>query len=133
MPATSVVDINALSFRTTPLGASSMNGQLVILCLLVTVARTVSASGPGVTVVTAYPGNKGPGWKQTIDVAGAVGLKHVVDFDEGGFVAHDKPTGKELQRYSTREFWQRVEPANSLNPQENPNDPRIIYDPLSER
>jgi hypothetical protein len=110
-----------------------MTGQLILLSLLVTVVQAIPALGADVIVVTRYPGNKGPGWKQTIDVAGAVGPKHVVDFDEGGFVMHDKPTGKELQRYSTREFWQKVEPAKSLDPQKDPNDPRIIYDPLSER
>ncbi len=86
-----------------------------------------------VTIVTAYAANKGPGWKQTIDVAGAVGPKHVVDFEEGGFVVHDKSTGRELQRFSTREFWRKVEPAKSLDPQTEANDPRILYDPLSER
>jgi len=29
-----------------------------------------------------------PVLEETIDVAGAVGPKHVVDFDEGGFVVH---------------------------------------------
>lgn len=66
-------------------------------------------------------------------MAGAVGPKHVVDFDEGGFVVHDKTTGRELQRFSPREFWRKVEPANSLDPQTEANDPRILHDPLSER
>lgn len=110
-----------------------MKRQVIVLSLLVTMAQAVPVVGADVTVVTAYPANKGPGWKQTIDVAGAVGPKHVVDFDEGGFVVHDKLTGKELQRYSTREFWQKVEPAESMDPQKDPNDPRILYDPLSER
>ncbi len=110
-----------------------MKRQVTVLSLLVMVAPAVPASETEVTVVTTYPGNKGPGWKETIDVAGAVGPKHAVDFDEGGFVVHDKAAGKELQRFSPREFWQKVEPAQSFDPQKNPNDPRILYDPLSER
>ena len=110
-----------------------MKRQVIVLGLLVLVGQAVPALGAEVTVVTTYPANKGPGWKETIDVAGAVGPKHVVDFDEGGFVVHDKATGKELQRFSTRGFWQQVEPAKSIDPQQNPNDPRILYDPSSER
>jgi hypothetical protein len=103
------------------------------LLTLITVVQAVPALSAEVTVVAAYPGNKGPGWKSSIDVAGAVGPEHVVDFDEGGFVVHDKLSGKQLLRFSTREFWQNVEPAKSFDPQENPNDPRILYDPLCER
>lgn len=49
-----------------------------------------------VTVVTTFPGNKGPGWKDSIDAAGAVGPHHVVDFDVAGFVVHAKSNGKIL-------------------------------------
>jgi hypothetical protein len=110
-----------------------MKQQVISLGFLVMLGHTTPAFAGDVTVVTAYPANKGPGWKQTIDVAGAVGPKHVVDFDEGGFVVHDKRTGRGLQRFSTREFWRKVEPTNSLNPQTEANDPRILYDPFSER
>jgi len=110
-----------------------MKRQVLALSLLVILDQVPSAWAADVTVVTTYPANKGPGWKQTIDVAGAVGPKHVVDFDEGGFVVHDKMTGRELQRFSPEEFWRQVEPAKSLNPQTVSNDPRILYDPLSER
>ena len=105
----------------------------IALPLLVMVARPAPALDTGVTVVTAFPANKGPGWKQTIDVAGAVGPQQAVDLDEGGFVVHDKTTGKKLQRLSPEEFWRQVEPANSLSPQTVANDPRILYDPLCER
>ncbi len=60
-----------------------MKQQLKALSLLAMLAQTAPAVAAGVATVTAYPGNKGPGCKQTIDVAGAVGPKHVVDFDEG--------------------------------------------------
>ncbi len=94
-----------------------MKRQNLSVILLLMVGQALSAVAADVTVVTTFPANKGPGWKQTIDVAGAVGPKHVVDFDEGGFVVHEKGSGKELQRFSTGEFWRNVQPANSLDPQ----------------
>jgi hypothetical protein len=44
-------------------------------------ARTLVAEGDGVSIVRSFPGNTGPGWKDSIDVAGAVGPRHVVSFD----------------------------------------------------
>lgn len=111
----------------------SMKPQVIALSLPLLLGHASFARAAEVAVVTAYPANQGPGWKQTTDVAGAVGPKHVVDFDEGGFVVHDKPTGKVLQRFSPREFWRQVEPAQTLIPQTEANDPRILYDPLTER
>jgi hypothetical protein len=96
-------------------------------------ARALSAVGDDVSLVRSFPGNKGPGWKDSIDVAGAVGPRHVVSVDVAGFVVHDKATGKVLRQLSTREFWQRVEPAGTLLPQKDANDARMLYDPLSER
>lgn len=93
----------------------------------------VPETSADIEVVRAFQGNKGPGWKQSIDVAGSVGPEHVVDFDVAGFVVHDKLTGKVLNRLSSQEFWQQVEPAGQLVPQANANDARIIYDPLSKR
>src|SRR5262245_7665935 len=96
-------------------------------------SRTVLAVGDDVRIVRSFPGNKGPGWKDSIDVAGAVGPRHVVGFDVAGFVVHDKESGKVLQQLSTREFWQSVEPVGKLIPQTVANDARMIYDPLAER
>jgi hypothetical protein len=96
-------------------------------------------TGPGrsiedeIQVVRWFPCNKGPGWKDSIDVAGAVGPQHVVGFDVAGFVVHDKTSGKVLQRLTMREFWERVEPVGKLVPQKESNDARLLYDPLSER
>lgn len=95
--------------------------------------QPVGGHGGEVTVVTTFSGNKGPGWKDSIDVAGAVGPRHVVSFDVAGFTVHDKATGSVLQRLSPAEFWQHVNPVRTLVPTANPNDARIIYDPLSER
>lgn len=91
------------------------------------------APAGGIVIVSTFEGNRGPGWKATADISGAVGPNHAVSFDAGGFTAYDKATGKALQHLSPREFWNRVEPAHSIDPQKEPNDPKIIYDPLSQR
>ena len=103
-----------------------MKRQMIILSLLVIAGQTIPAFGAEVAVVNAYPANKGPGWKSSIDVAGAVGPRHVVDFDVAGFVVHDKASGEILRQLSTREFWQRVQPAGMLVPQKDANDIRSL-------
>src|SRR5262245_55651061 len=120
-----IIDSIALARAIPGTGASA--NEVAVL------ARTLLAVGDDVRIVRSFPGNKGPGWKDSIDVAGAVGPRHVVDFDVAGFVVHDKANGKILRQLSTREFWQRVEPAGKLVPQKDANDARMLYDPLSER
>lgn len=108
----------------------------VVMCFCLPLAAFVSeipVRGDDVAVVHAFSGNQGPGWKASIDVAGAVGPQHVVDFDVAGFVVHDKRSGEVLWRLTTRDFWQQVEPAGTLVPVQNANDARLLYDPLSER
>src|SRR5262249_53677877 len=75
-------------------GTSASTGDVAFL------ARTLLAVGDDVRIVRSFPGNKGPGWKDSIDVAGAVGPRHVVDFDVAGFVVHDKVSGKILRQLS---------------------------------
>jgi hypothetical protein len=58
---------------------------------------------------------------------------HVVDFTVGGFTVHDEATGKVLRHLSQREFWNKVEPPNSIDPQKDANDPWMLYDPQSQR
>jgi len=106
---------------------------LTFLTLMALSTQTVQATASDVAVVQSFPANKGPGWKSSIDVAGGVGLRHVVDFDVAGFVVHDKENGKVLLRRSTREFWEQVEPIGTLVPQTDANDARMLFDPLSER
>lgn len=86
----------------------------------------------GVTVVSTFPADRGPGYKMVPDTQGAVGPKHVVDFNGLNFVVHDKETGKVLVRKSQREFWAGVEPAGTLIAP-NPWDPRFLYDSTSGR
>src|SRR5262245_4722809 len=105
----------------------------VVLVTLFTGTASAADTEAAPRVVLSFPGNKGPGWKDSIDVAGAVGPRHVVGFDVANFVVHDKETGKVLRQLSTREFWQSVEPAGKLVPQKDANDARMLYDPLSDR
>jgi hypothetical protein len=107
--------------------------HILVLSVLGLVGQSIQARAADVEVVSTFEGNKGPGWKPAADAQGAVGPKHVVDFTEGGFTAHDKATGKVLRHFSQREFWNKVEPANSIDPQKYPNDPWMLYDPVSER
>jgi hypothetical protein len=88
------------------------------------------ALGAEVEIVSNIEGNRGPGWKSAANVMGGVGPKHVVDFTIGGFTVHDKATGKVLRHLTQREFWQHVEPAGSLVPVKEANDPWMVYDPL---
>src|SRR5262245_15240157 len=86
-----------------------------------------------VEVISKFEGNKGPGFKPAANVMGGVGPKHVVDFTISGFTIHDKMTGKVLRHWTQREFWSRVEPAKTLNPQADANDPWMVYDSISDR
>jgi hypothetical protein len=85
------------------------------------------ARAADVEVVATFEGNKGPGWKAAANVMGAVGPSHVVDFTEGGFTVHDKATGKVRRHLSQHEFWSQVEPAGSVVPQKDANDPWMVY------
>jgi hypothetical protein len=85
---------------------------------------------PGVTVLTAFPGDTGPGPKDAPDNSGAVGANHVVDFTNANVVIHDKKTGKVIRRMTQTEFWKNTKPAFDFP---KLNDPRLLYDPLSKR
>jgi hypothetical protein len=89
-----------------------------------------TATDPGVTVVTTFPGDTGPGPKDAPDNSGAVGPNHVVDFTNAHVVIHDKKTGKVIRRMTQTEFWKATKPAFDLP---KLNDPRLLYDPLSKR
>src|SRR5262245_37319001 len=109
-----------------------MMRNLVILILVGVVGESIAARAADVEVVAAVEGNRGPGWKAAANVMGAVGPNHIVDFTVAGFTVHDKATGKVLRHLSQREFWNKVEPAISIDPPKA-NDPWMVYDPLSQR
>src|SRR5262245_30925571 len=104
---------------------------VALLLALITGNRVLAESE--VEVITTFEGNKGPGFKPAANVMGGVGLKHVVDFTISGFTVHDKSNGAVLRHWTQREFWSRVEPANSLIPEADANDPWMVYDSLSDR
>lgn len=101
------------------------------LLTVVLVPKTF-VSAADVTVVAKFPADKGPGYRKFApDAAGAVGPNHTVVLDDRAFVVHDKATGKVLQDLTQHEFWLQVQPAKTLDLQAN--DPRLLYDPLTQR
>jgi hypothetical protein len=95
-------------------------------------APMVSARAADVTVVTNFPADKGPGYrKPNPDAAGAVGPKHTAVLDDRAFVVQDKATGQILQNDTQHDFWLKVLPAKAFDLQAN--DPRLLYDPITER
>lgn len=105
----------------------------VLLSFLLAPVAAVSARAAEIRILSKFEGNRGPGWKAAANVMGAVGPRHVVDFTVAGFTVHDKATGKTLRHLSQREFWKQVEPAHSIEPRNEANDPWMVYDPVSER
>lgn len=103
---------------------------LALAVLLIALAPTVQADD--VTIVKAFPADKGPGYRKPApDAAAAVGPHHAVTLDDRAFVAVEKTSGKVAMDLTQHDFWRRVQPVNTLDLQAN--DPRIIYDPLTER
>src|SRR5262249_17350644 len=85
---------------------------------------------PGVTVLTTFPGDTGPGPKDAPDNSGAVGPNHVVDFTNPNRVTHDKKAGQVIRRMTQPEFWKNAKPVFDLP---KLNGPRPLYAPLSKR
>jgi hypothetical protein len=89
-----------------------------------------ATAGSGITILSTFPGDRGPGPKDAPDTTGAVGPDHVVDFTNANVVVHDKKTGKVVKRMTQTEFWKSAKPAFDFP---KLNDPRLLYDPLSGR
>src|SRR5262249_1275313 len=106
--------------------------KLLVLVSMIVTGNLVLANDD-VEVIATIEGNKGPGFRPAANVMGGVGPKHVVDFTISGFTVHDKGNGAVLRHWTQREFWRRVEPANTLIPQADANDPWMVYDSLSDR
>jgi hypothetical protein len=82
-----------------------------------------------VTVLNAFPGDKGPGTKVLPDNVGGVSEEYVVDFTSANFVVHDKKTGNIMVEKSQTAFWDELGFAGITRP----NDPRMLYDSLTKR
>src|SRR5262245_54319119 len=103
---------------------------LSLIVLLLTLAPVVRAAD--VTIVKNYPADKGPGYRKPApDAAAAVGPHHAVTLDDRAFVAVEKATGNVVKDLAQHDFWLSVQPVNTFDL--HANDPRILYDPLSER
>ena len=106
-----------------------MMNILIGFLLAATALRALAGNG---TILQSCQGASGPGYKPCPDTSGAVGPKHVVDFEDGWFLVQEKATGRVLMQMTMSNFWMVVQPSNTLV-LVKPNDPRMLYDPLSER
>ena len=119
-------EANAILRRTEKMKRAA----LALVAFLLAPMPTVRAAD--VTIVKAFPADKGPGYRKPApDVAGAVGPHHAVVLDDRAFVAVEKATGKVVRDLTQHDFWLGVQPVQTLDLQAN--DPRILYDPLSGR
>lgn len=98
------------------------------LVLAIPLAFGISVARGDVAVVATFPGDSAIDPKVNPDNVGAVGPGHVVDFTCANVVVHDKQTGKVLQKKAQEQFWKDLGFPNV-----RPNDPRVLYDALSER
>ncbi|NEP31748.1 hypothetical protein [Moorena sp. SIO3B2] len=75
------------------------------------------------------------------DTMGAVGLDHIVELINGRYKIYEKPTGEDVKSLSPDvdisldEFWKRanVTPMGDTTALSKSFDPRVLYDPFSER
>ncbi len=75
------------------------------------------------------------------DAHGAVGLEHIVEMNNGRFKVYDKDTGDvvqdqfgQLQNIPLTQFWSEKANTEGVDPEnEFAFDPRVLYDPFSER
>src|SRR5262245_9621306 len=114
----------------------SVSLMALMACCLVAV-RTLPAQDapaaptePGITVITTFPGDTGPGPKDVPDNSGAVGPDHVVDFTNANVVIHDKKTCKLVRQTTQADFRKAANPDFKFP---KLTDPRLLYDPLSKR
>jgi len=68
--------------------------QAVLALVALVFAPMPVVRAADVTIVRAFPADKGPGYRKPApDAAGAVGPRHAVTLDDRAFVAVDKETG----------------------------------------
>ena len=65
------------------------------------------------------------------DTHGAVGLEHIVELNNGQYKVYDKDTGAEVQSSTINQFW--LDAGVNILPDEFTFDPRVLYDPFSDR
>jgi len=65
------------------------------------------------------------------DPNGNIGPKYFVEFINGSFAVYNKTNGNSVQRISDVKFWANA--GVSISPDSDVTDPRVIYDPISQR
>ena len=65
------------------------------------------------------------------DPNGNIGPKHFVEFINGTFAVYNKTNGASVKRISDIKFWSNA--GLVISPDSGVSDPRVIYDPLSQR
>src|SRR5271154_2505966 len=114
----------------TPKDGTQFKKAVVVSLVAALLLQTVAAAQ--VTVVNRFPANRGPGYRKPYpDAAGAGGPRHTAVLDDRAFVVQDKATGKVLQNDTQHDFWLKVLPARTFDLQAN--DPRLLYDPITQR
>jgi hypothetical protein len=95
--------------------------------------RTQAAQPPTVTIGRNFTGNTYGSSVASIpaDANGAIGPRHFVEFINGSFVVYNKTNGVSTKRISDTKFWSNA--GVVLSPSDVTTDPRIVYDPLSQR
>src|SRR5579883_2270724 len=88
--------------------------SLVVSAACSLLMPTALPAEEGVTILTTFPGDSGPGPKDNPDNTGGVGPDHVVDFTDMNVVIHDKKTGEVIKRMTQAEFWKGVRPGFHL-------------------
>jgi hypothetical protein len=118
--------------QTWPFTASGMRWFKKAVIEILVASQLLQSAALAQVVVNSFPANRGPGYrKPNPDAAGAVGPKHTAVLDDRGLVVQDKATGKVLRNETQHEFWLKVLPAKTFDLQAN--DPRMLYDPITQR
>lgn len=116
--------------RLTPNIGIRFKRAMIVSLVAALWLHTVAAAQ--VAIVNAFPADRGPGYRKPApDAAGAVGPKHTAVLDDRAFVVQDKATGKVLQNDTQHDFWLKVLPVKTFDLQAN--DPRLLYDPITQR
>src|ERR1051326_3250551 len=94
---------------------------------------TSPAQVPSVTIGQNFSGSDDDSdpSEAPADANGAIGPRHFVEFVNGSFAVYNKTNGASVKKIADTKFWSNagVILANS----DRIADPRVIYDPLSQR
>jgi hypothetical protein len=110
--------------------------------LLFALGSMLAASAPAQVIVQIGQNFTGSDNSQTYltpaDGNGAVGPRHFVEFINGAFAVYNKTNGARVLRITDTKFWSNGGPGGNgdgltFAPSDEVSDPRVIYDPASQR